>query len=41
VRNAFNEWKVFHIFDTTRLIIDILEDEYFVENLMDMFFVNG
>jgi len=40
VKNAFNEWKVFRIFDTTRLIVHILEDEYFVENLMDTFFVN-
>jgi hypothetical protein len=28
------------MFDTTRLIVDILEDEYFVENLVDIFFVN-
>jgi hypothetical protein len=28
------------MFDATRLIVDILKDEYFVENLMDMFFVN-
>jgi len=28
------------MFDATRLIVDILKDEYFVENLMDIFFVN-
>jgi hypothetical protein len=25
------------MFDTTRLIVDILEDEHFVENLVDNF----
>jgi hypothetical protein len=28
------------MFDATRLIVDILKGEYFVENLMDIFFVN-
>jgi len=35
-KNAFDEWRIFCGFDTIRLIVDLLEDESFVKNLMDM-----
>jgi hypothetical protein len=36
VKNAFDELRVFCDFDTTRSIANLLEDEYFVKNLVDM-----
>jgi hypothetical protein len=36
VRNAFDEWRVLHGLDTTRSIVDLLKDEYFVKDLVDM-----
>ncbi len=36
-KNAFDEWRVFCSFDTTRsLIINLLEDESFANNIVDM-----
>ncbi len=33
----FDEWKVFYGLDTTRSIVDLLEDESSVKDLVDMF----
>jgi hypothetical protein len=33
----FDEWKVFYGLDTTRSIVDLLEDESPVKDLVDMF----
>jgi len=35
-RNVFDEWKVFHSLDTTRSIADLLENESFVKDLVNM-----
>jgi hypothetical protein len=29
VKDAFDEWKIFHGLDITRSIIDLLEEEFF------------
>jgi hypothetical protein len=37
MKNAFDEWRVFCSFDTTRsLIINLLKDESSVNNIVDM-----
>jgi hypothetical protein len=36
VKNAFDEWRVFCDFDTTRLIANLSKNESFVKNLLDM-----
>jgi hypothetical protein len=35
-KNAFNEWKVFHSFDTRRSIANLLENESSIKNLVDV-----
>jgi hypothetical protein len=35
-KNAFDEWKVFHDFDTTSLIANLSKDESSIKNLVDM-----
>jgi len=35
-RNVFDEWKVFDSLDTTRSIVDLLEEESFVKDLINM-----
>jgi hypothetical protein len=32
----FNRWRVFHNLDTIRSLVNILEDEYFIKDLVDM-----
>jgi len=41
VRNVFDEWRIFHGFDTTRSIIDLSKNESYVKDLVDIisFFV--
>jgi hypothetical protein len=34
--NVFNEWRLFCGFDTTKFIIDLLEDEGSIKDLEDM-----
>jgi hypothetical protein len=34
--NVFNEWRSFRGFDTTKFVIDLLEDESLVKDLGDM-----
>jgi hypothetical protein len=36
VKNDFNEWKIFHGFDTTKFIANILKNDFFVKDLVDM-----
>jgi hypothetical protein len=36
VKNDFNEWKIFHGFDTTKFITNILKNDFFVKDLVDM-----
>ncbi len=35
-KNAFDEWKVFCGFDTTRSITDLSKDESSIKDMMDM-----
>ncbi len=36
MKNDFDEWKIFHGFDTTKFIVNILKNEFFVKDLVDM-----
>jgi hypothetical protein len=36
VKNAFDEWRVFHGLDTTRSIVDPSKDESSFKDLVDM-----
>jgi hypothetical protein len=37
VRNVFDEWRVFHGLNTTRSIVDISKDEFYIKDLVDIF----
>jgi hypothetical protein len=38
VKNAFDEWRLFCGFDTSKFIIDLFEDEGSIKDLVDMLF---
>jgi hypothetical protein len=43
MKNSFDEWKVFHGFDTSKSIVDLSKDQSLMKNLVDMlsfFFVS-
>ncbi len=38
VKNAFDDWRQFHGFDMTKLIVDLYKNEGSIKNLVDMLF---
>jgi hypothetical protein len=36
MKNAFDEWKLFCGFDTTKFIVNLFEDEGLIKDLVDM-----
>jgi len=38
VKNAFDEWRLFCGFDTSKIIVDLSENEGLIKDLVDMLF---